>query len=141
MEEFLNSKFQQLILRFHQQGGELPPMEKFDVTPAQVVYLDYLAKHPDCRLTQLTAALQYSAASVSAMVSLLEAKGLVKKTQEAQDARALSLTLTEKGLQVVYEIEVFRNKRIEKILKALNETEKKTLLGLLEKALSKKEEK
>jgi len=141
MEEFLNSKFQQLILRFHQQGGELPPMEKFDVTPAQVVYLDYLAKHPDCRLTQLTAALQYSAASVSAMVSLLEAKGLVKKTQEAQDARALSLTLTEKGLQVVYEIEAFRNRRIENILKALNETEKKTLLGLLEKALSKKEEK
>ncbi len=141
MQEPLSSKFQQLILRFHQQGGELPPMEKFDVTPAQVVYLDYLAKHPDCRLTQLTAALQYSAASVSAMVSLLEAKGLVKKTQEAQDARALSLTLTEKGLQVVYEIEAFRNKRIEKILKALNETEKKTLLGLLEKALSKKEEK
>lgn len=141
MEESLNTKFQQLILRFHQQGGELPPLEKFDITPAQVVYLDYLAKHPDCRLTQLTAALQYSAASVSAMVSLLEAKGLVKKTQEAQDARALSLTLTEKGLQVVYEIEAFRNRRIENILKALNETEKKTLLGLLEKALSKKEEK
>lgn len=141
MEELLNSKFQKLILRFHQLGGELPPLEKFDITPAQVVYLDYLAKHPDCRSTQLTRALQYSAASVSAMVSLLEAKGLVKKTQEAQDARALSLTLTEKGFQVVYEIEAFRNKRIEKILKALNETEKKTLLGLLEKALSKKEEK
>lgn len=141
MEESLNSKFQQLILRFHQQGGELPPLEKFDITPAQIVYLDYLAKHSDCRLTQLTTALQYSAASVSAMVRLLEAKGLVKKTQEAHDARALSLALTKKGLEVVYEIEVFRNKRIEMILKSLNEAEKKTLLGLLEKAIPKKEEK
>lgn len=141
MEELLNSKFQKLILRFHQLGGELPPLEKFDITPAQVVYLDYLAKHPDCRLTQLTTALQYSAASVSVMVSLLEAKGLVKKTQEAQDARARSLVLTEKGLQVVSEIEAFRNKRIEMILKALNEAEKKTLLDLLEKAMPKKEEK
>ncbi len=115
MEELLNSKFQKLILRFHQLGGELPPLEKFDITPAQVVYLDYLAKHPDCRLTQLTTALQYSAASVSAMVSLLEAKGLVKKTQEAHDARALSLSLTEKGSQLVFEIESFRNKRVEMI--------------------------
>ena len=70
MEELVNQKLQQLILRFHQLGGELPPLDKFDITPAQVVYLDYLARHPDCRLSQLTEALQYSAASVSAMVSL-----------------------------------------------------------------------
>lgn len=139
MEESENQKFQQLILRFHQLGGELPPLEKFDITPAQVVYLDYLAKHPDCRLSQLTDALQYRAASVSAMVSLLNAKGLVKKTQEPFDSRALSLALTEKGRQVVFEIEEYRSKRVGMVLKNLDEAEKINLLSLIEKAMSKKE--
>jgi len=140
MEDSVNLKFQQLILRFHQLGGELPPLEKFDITPAQVVYLDYLGKHPDCRLSQLTSALQYSAASVSAMVSVLNAKGLVAKTQEPFDGRALSLALTEKGRQVVFEIEKFRSTRVEMILENLDEKEKRTLSGLIEKAISNKKE-
>jgi len=140
MEDSLNLKFQQLILRFHQLGGELPPLDKFDITPAQVVYLDYLEKHPDSRLSQLTSALQYSAASVSAMVSLLNAKGLVAKTPEPFDGRALSLALTEKGRQLVFEIEEYRSQRVETILEGLDDEEKKILLALIEKAISKKEE-
>lgn len=140
MQDSVNLKFQQLILRFHQLGGELPPLERFDITPAQVVYLDFLAKHPDCRLSQLTDALQYSSASVSAMVSTLSTKGLVRKTQEPFDGRAVSLSLTEKGRRVVFEIEEFRNQRVEMILKGLDEEEKRTLLSLIIKAISKKEE-
>ena len=140
MQDSVNLKFQQLILRFHQLGGELPPLERFDITPAQVFYLDFLAKHPDCRLSQLTDALQYSSASVSAMVSTLSTKGLVRKTQEPFDGRAVSLSLTEKGRRVVFEIEEFRNQRVEMILKGLDEEEKRTLLGLIIKAISKKEE-
>jgi len=140
MEELVNQKLQQLILRFHQLGGELPPLDKFDITPAQVVYLDYLAKHPECRLSQLTSALQYSAASVSAMVSLLNAKGLVSKTQESFDGRALSLALSEKGRQVVFEIEEFRTKRVDIILENLDEADKAVLLSLIDKAISKKKE-
>ncbi len=140
MEDTVNLKFQEFILRFHRLGGELPPLETFNITPAQVVYLDYLARHPDCRLSELTDALQYSAASVSAMVSLLNAKGLVEKTQESFDARALSLALTEKGHQVVSEIEQFRSKRVDMILKSLDAEEKSSLLNLIDKAMSKKEE-
>ena len=140
MQDSVNLKFQQLILRFHQLGGELPPLERFDITPAQVVYLDFLAKHPDCRLSQLTDALQYSSASVSAMMSTLSTKGLVRKTQEPFDGRAVLLSLTEKGRRVVFEIEEFRNQRVEMILKGLDEEEKRTLLGLIIKAISKKEE-
>ena len=141
MEDTVNLKFQEFILRFHRLGGELPPLETFNITPAQVVYLDYLARHPDCRLSELTDALLYSAASVSAMVSLLNAKGLVAKTQESFDGRALSLALTEKGHQVVSEIEQFRSKRVDMILKSLDAEEKTSLLNLIDKAMSKKEEK
>lgn len=141
MEDTVNLKFQEFILRFHRLGGELPPLETFNITPAQVVYLDYLARHPDCRLSELTDALLYSAASVSAMVSLLNAKGLVAKTQESFDGRALSLALTQKGRQLVSEIEKFRNKRIDMILENLDQVERTDLLRLIEKAISKNEEK
>ena len=140
MEDTLNFRFHRIILRFHQLGGELPPLERFDITPAQVVYLDYLAKHPGSRLSQLTEALNYKAASVSGMVSTLEAKGLVRKMTEPDDARALSLALTEEGQNVVFEIDKFRNMRVEKILEKLNQEEKQTLLDLLEKALAAAEE-
>lgn len=96
-------------------------MEKVDITPAQVVYLDYLAKHRDSHLSQLTEALNYKAASVSGMVSILEAKGMVRKMTEHNDARALLLALTEEGQNAVVEINKYRNMRVEKISEKLNE--------------------
>ncbi len=69
------------MLRFHQLGGEMPPLEKYGITPAQVVYLDHLSRNPMSRLGDLADALHYKPASVSAMVSALESKGLVSKDQ------------------------------------------------------------
>lgn len=135
MNETITERFQTLMLRFHRLGGELPPLERLDITPAQVVYLDFLNKNPDCRLSDLAEALQYKPASVSAMVSSLEEKGLVSKTQGLDDGRSLSLSLTAKGGQAVKEIEDYRQRRVESILDKLKESEKDTLLKLLEKAL------
>ncbi|HZK17379.1 MAG: MarR family transcriptional regulator [Chloroflexi bacterium] len=140
MKPTLNQRFQTLILRFHQLGGELPPLEKFGITPAQVVYLDYLGKHPNCQLSDLAEALQYKPASVSVMVSALERKGLVKKNPEQDDGRALSLSLTPSGSEIVAEIERFRSNRVETILEKLNQNEKENLMGLLEKTILKEEE-
>lgn len=140
MDNMLHNRFQTLMLRFHQLDGEFPPLGKFGITPAQVVYLDYLRKHPHCRLNDLADALQFKPASASAMVSALEMKGLVQKAQEQEDGRALSLNLTAQGYLMVSEIEEFRNKRVSMILNKLEATEKETLLQLLEKILLKEEE-
>ena len=72
-------------------------------------------------MSQLTEALNYKAASVSGMVSILEAKGMVRKMTEHNDARALLLALTEEGQNAVVEINKYRNMRVEKISEKLNE--------------------
>ncbi|MDD2521979.1 MAG: MarR family transcriptional regulator [Anaerolineaceae bacterium] len=135
MEQSISQRFQTLMLRFHQLGGELPPLDKYGITPAQVVYLDYVANHPRTRLGDLAEALQYKPASVSTMVTTLENKGLLRKDQEQEDGRALSLNLTDKGCHVATEITDYRNKRISTILEKLEQDEKESLLRLLEKTL------
>lgn len=140
MDDGLNQRFQQLMLRFHQLGGELPPLERYEITPAQVVYLDFLANHPDSRLSDLAEALQFKPASVSSMISTLEARGLISKQPESEDARALSLALTERGSAVIEEIVAFRSMRVQNLLAALSQAEKLTLIAILEKALLKEEE-
>ena len=52
----------------------------------------------------------------------------------------LSLALTEKGRQVVFEIEEFRTKRVDIILENLDEADKTVLLSLIDKVISKKKE-
>lgn len=140
MDTTSNDRFQSLMLHFHRLGGELPPLERYGITPAQVVYLDYLSKNADCRLSDLAEALQYKPASVSTMVSALETKELVSKAYEDADGRVLSLNLTPKGQEVVSEIAEFRNKRVLMILDQLDKDERETLLRLLEKILLKEEE-
>ncbi len=140
MKLTLNQRFQSLMLRFHQLGGELPALEKYGITPAQIVYLDYLGKHPDCQLSDLAAALQYKPASVSTMVSALERKGLVSKNPEEEDGRALALSLTPRGRAIVAEIERFRSRRVERLLEKLDQEEKESLMRLLEKTILKEEE-
>ena len=130
MKLTLNQRFQSLMLRFHQLGGELPALEKYGITPAQIVYLDYLGK----------AALQYKPASVSTMVSALERKGLVSKNPEEEDGRALALSLTPRGRAIVAEIERFRSRRVERLLEKLDQEEKESLMRLLEKTILKEEE-
>jgi DNA-binding MarR family transcriptional regulator len=70
----------------------------------------------------------------------LERKGLVKKNPEQDDGRALSLSLTPSGSEIVAEIERFRSNRVETILEKLNQNEKENLMGLLEKTILKEEE-
>lgn len=140
MENNLDQRFQELILRFHRLGGEATPIEAQGITPAQVVYLDYLSKHPGCRLTDLAEALRYKAASASVMVSTLEGKGLIRKAQELDDGRALRLSLTEGGARVVAEVEAFRGKRVERMLARLDQAEKAQLIALLEKVMIKEDE-
>lgn len=139
MKNTLIDRFQNFMLRFHQLGGEMPPLENYGITPAQVVYLDHLSRNPMSRLGDLADALHYKPASVSAMVSALESKGLVSKDQGQDDGRALSLSLTKKGHKVVTELSNSRNERLSEILENLDEDEKESLLRLLEKTLLKEE--
>ena len=124
-----------LLIRFHQVGRELPPLDRLGITPAQVVYLDFLAKHPGCTLSELTDAVQFKPASVSVMVSNLESKALLVKESDSEDNRLVRIRLTERGDAVVEEMRAFRRSKLKQMLRNLDETEQAMFIELFERAL------
>lgn len=66
-------------------------------TQAQVLVVLRRAPAAGLRLSQIADRLGVSAATVSASVSALERKGLVRKERAADDARALAVSLTPDG--------------------------------------------
>ncbi len=67
------------------------------LTPIQSEILLWLRSHPGAALTDVARGLAVTAATVSDAVDALEAKKLVRKRRDPQDARALRLALTARG--------------------------------------------
>lgn len=128
-------QFLKLMLRFQQFGGQIPPFEKLGISPAQVVYIDYLAQHAPCSLTQLTEGLGLRAASVSVMIKVLEAKDLITRKENVDDRRSILLELSSNGSQIYSEIDHYRRQKVEQMLSRLTEAEQDKLLALFKKTL------
>ncbi len=139
MKQDLNQRFQELMMKMHSIDGALPPFERYQITRAQMTYLDYIAQHEGCSLSDLATALSYTAASASAMVTSLEDKELVTKKTALFDARSIQINLTPTARQLMTEVEKFRRKRMDKLLQNLDATEQATLINLLEKAMKNEE--
>ena len=137
MDSKLNQRFQDFLIRIHQIDDPLPPLEKHEMTPAQLGYLDFLHKNPGCKQSDLADVFGFKPASISTMIRTLEDKGLLTRTTHPLDGRAWHLSLTPKGQNISEEIIDFRTKRIERLLEKLNQEEKENLITLLEKALPK----
>lgn len=71
--------------------------------------------------------------SASEVLSKLENAGLIVRTENGEDRRAVDVALTDEGLGKAREIAGQREARRKDMLSALSEEEKTALLGLLEK--------
>jgi len=79
--------------------------EEAGLTPTQGDALRLLKARPDgLRLNQLAARLSVRPSTASDAVSALVAKGLVQRTPDSSDARALRITLTQKGRDILSEV-------------------------------------
>lgn len=131
-------QFLEFMLRFQQLGAQIPPFEKLGISPAQVVYIDYLAHHAPCTLMQLTEGLRLRAASVSVMIKVLESKGLITRKENADDKRSILLDLSHEGRQVYAEIDQYRRNKAEKLLSNLTDIEQEQLMTLFSKTMQQK---
>ncbi len=133
MNESMVQKFLELMLRFQRQGDEVPPFETYGISPAQVVYVDYLARHAPCSLKQLTEGLGFRPASVSVMIKMLEQKNMISREVNPDDKRSIILSLSERGQRTYAKIDQFRKKKADALLAQLSDTEVETFLALLQK--------
>lgn len=112
-----------LIRRLHQLSTQvfMTRMREagFDLTPVQFAALDALSDRPGTDQARLAQAIGKDKATVGAVADRLEQKGLVVREASTSDKRALKLTLTPAGEEL-----------LEKTAPIVEELQKELLPGL-----------
>lgn len=129
-------RFIALMLRFHQLGEEILPFDNFGISPAQVVYLDFIAKHGPCSLMHITEGLGLRPASVSTMIKVLENLNLISREENPADKRSIHLRLSGRGQEVYTALDQYRKAKAERFLSRLSAVEQGQFLGLFEKIIN-----
>ena len=87
------------------------------------------------RLGELTKALSVTARNVTTIVDGLEREGLLARTPDPNDRRAILLELTPKGRDLIAEVHTTQRELADWLFAALDTTERAELLRLLRKVL------
>jgi DNA-binding MarR family transcriptional regulator len=85
---------------------------------------------------ELGAALGLAKSSLSGLVDRTERNGLVRRTSDPQDTRAVRVTLTPRGRALVDEFYAETCRRVDRLAAGLDATERDTLAGLLSRVVS-----
>ena len=107
-----------------------------DLTSAQYIVVVLLAKESVNTLAGLCEHMVYDRGAMSRLLSRLEEKGLIAKTQCEFDKRSTILCLSEKGKALYPEIMPVVNEVYTQALTGFLESEKKQLMDLLFKAIN-----
>lgn len=81
---------------FMQHAGE-----PFSLRPVEYTVLTLIAENPGGSLARVARALAVTAPNITVMVDRLEARGLVRREQSAEDRRSQVLHTTPKGAELV----------------------------------------
>ena len=105
-----------------------------EVTDTQYVVLRSLRKGP-CNTSFLAHILGVTLSAVTALVNRLHKMGLVTRERQEQDRRQVWISITDKGLEVLKNVEDRRNLLLALYLSRVPENEREQLLGLLKDAV------
>ena len=104
-----------------------------DLSFEQAFVLGHLDQNPGAMQRDVARTSRTSAASVSSLLKGLERRGLVERRTEGGDERSKRVYATEAGLELISGLATAMAAADESILAPLNETERATLHGLLQK--------
>ena len=129
-------RFLDLLNRLRRLGPGQPPFEEVQVTPSQLLLLDWIAVYPGCSIREIAVGLGLTSPTVSVGVRRLEEARLVERQPDPKDRRAVRLFPTVKGEALHKRVQEFRRRKARNLLAGLSPQEQETLLNLLEKAIS-----
>src|SRR5690606_29981884 len=104
-----------------------------DLTFSQYITLKKLAMGT-AGVTDLARAAEVNPGAMTRLLDRLEAKGLVSRTADPADRRALNIELTESGLAIWQDINKCGERVRERAMAGMSEDERAVLTGLLERA-------
>jgi DNA-binding MarR family transcriptional regulator len=127
-----------LIRRLHQLSTQvfMTRMREagFDLTPVQFAALDALGDRPGTDQARLALAIGKDKATVGAVADRLEQKGLVVREASTSDKRALKLTLTPAGEELLEKTAPIVEELQKELLPGLNPEEYRQFIELATKA-------
>ena len=105
---------------------------EFGTTLARFDYLAQLARHPDgLRMKSLSRYLMVTGGNVTGLTDQLVEEGMVKRTSDLEDRRALIVQMTPKGKKWFEMVAVEHEKWLDELLSRLDPKEMETLYGTL----------
>lgn len=107
----------------------------FDLTPVQFAAMDAIATSPGIDQAGVATNIAYDRATIGGVIDRLEQKNYVTRTVCKHDRRAREVRLTEKGLEVFYEILPIVTALQKDVLPGLNPVERARFLELASKAI------
>ncbi len=128
-------RFLNLLNRLRKLGLGQPPFDQVQVTPSQLVLLDWIAESSGCSVHEIAAGLGLTPPTVSVGVRRLERVGLLERRPDPRDRRAVRLSLTVAGETLRQRAQGFRQRKARRLLAGLTPQEQETLLDLLERAI------
>ncbi len=131
----IEDRFLHLLYRLRTLGAEAPPFEAFQISPAQLMLLSWIADHPGCHIQNVATGLGLTSPTVSVGLRRLEQAGLLRREPDPTDKRARRLFLTPQGEALYQEVLAFRRAKARQFLSGLTAAEQETLLALWERAL------
>lgn len=101
--------------------------------PGQWRILSILAENGAMTQRDLLDVVQIRAASLSELLSKLEAKEFVTRIKDEDDKRSISIEVTEQGKKVINENESYQQETVAELFSLLTVSEQEQLVELLEK--------
>ncbi|MCL5008874.1 MAG: MarR family transcriptional regulator [Patescibacteria group bacterium] len=105
----------------------------FQLPLAQMETLRFIGEKEKVQMKEVADYLAITPPSATVMVNILVDLGYVERQAGRQDRRAVRLSLTKKGRQILEKAVTQRCQRMKKLLSKLNQREQAELLGLLKK--------
>jgi DNA-binding MarR family transcriptional regulator len=105
----------------------LPSVRRLSFSTLSVLHT--LSRNGPMRLTDLTATEQLKQPAITSLVARLERDGLVARRRDPRDGRAVLLSLTSGGRQVVRSRHADRIARLARLAQRLNDQEREVLAG------------
>ncbi len=130
LDELLMGAARALRRRWSAGLDEVPGM---DLSPHDARALRVIGHHGPTRLGVVADHLRIAARSATDVVDRLEARGLVSRSPDPDDRRALSVSLTERGVEVLAQVDERRKEGAEDFFGALTPAQRHTLSSLLGK--------
>lgn len=103
----INKAFLQLLHKAATQHG---------ISPVQLIVLGKLSEHPDIRLSDLADRMSISNSTMSGIIDRMVKAGFVSRERTEADRRAMTLNLTDKGLELREATEETRIAMLEPLL-------------------------